>query len=65
MDPTACLREIVVGCHDINNRVQHGLDREEIVERLETLANWINKGGFLPQVERIDRDGFVIQHQTR
>lgn len=46
MDPTAALRRILEACLDD--------DRDEVLDAMQDLAGWIEKGGFLPQIERID-----------
>lgn len=53
MDPQACLFEILDALHDRRTHHPYALDSEEIVERLEALAGWIKKGGFLPTVIRL------------
>lgn len=46
MDPNTCLWEFL-------EAIECG-DKYTAVERLEDLARWIDSGGFLPQVKKID-----------
>jgi hypothetical protein len=46
MDPTAALQRFLDACLDD--------DRDEALEALDDLSGWIRRGGFLPQIERMD-----------
>jgi hypothetical protein len=46
MDPNAALQRFLDACLDN--------DRDEAEDALEALAGWIQGGGFLPQIERVD-----------
>ena len=48
MDPQTCLFELLEAIE--------GGDSEAAAEHCENLAEWINKGGFLPTVEPPNRD---------
>lgn len=43
MDPTACLTRALTAL-ELN-------DRDEAVEALRDLANWLERGGFMPHVD--------------
>jgi len=47
MDPNSCLWEILDMLRD-----QDDADRDQICLRLENLATWLTKGGFMPSVTR-------------
>lgn len=47
MDPNACLIRILEAMWDD--------DREEVICGLEDLAEWLDKGGFMPTVVREDK----------
>lgn len=48
MDPQANLNQILAELSSSDP------DRDRVVELLESLAGWIERGGFLPTVERIE-----------
>jgi len=53
MDPLACLASILdgIGSLQAGKEWNQGTgDREEIADRLRALADWIDRGGFLPAV---------------
>jgi len=45
MDPTACLKRFLDASAD--------QDRDEAMEALAELGDWLNMGGFLPQVTKL------------
>jgi hypothetical protein len=57
MDPTACLLELLELLSDDKRKDEN---RDEIVEHLESLQNWIGKGGFLPGICKTDNRVFQI-----
>lgn len=56
MDPTRCLKELL----DMLASKESD-EREGILEHLEDLAYWINRGGFYPKVSKYPA---TITHKT-
>lgn len=58
MDPQACLWEILDSLEDARRWIADDpAEREIITEKLRALADWIDRGGFLPNVMTEDRHG--------
>ncbi len=53
MDPAATLRLFLDACVE-QTTTNDTYPREEALEALDNLRDWINKGGFLPFVSEID-----------
>lgn len=51
MDPTQALIEILLGCRAIG-RTNDPAVREETADILFELAAWLERGGFVPDVDR-------------
>lgn len=47
MDPNACWAAIIAA---VSNPDREEVDRDELVQSLRDLADWIQKGGVLPNV---------------
>ena len=52
MDPNACLMRFLLACQ--------AEDRDEAVDALEDLGDWLHGGGFLPDVEQDDNNPRVF-----
>jgi predicted ArsR family transcriptional regulator len=53
MDPNQALRDALDGVIEYNNGLhEHG--RDECIEALENLLDWLKHEGFMPKVQRID-----------
>ena len=55
MDLNAALRELLELLADADEE-----SRDEILEKLQALAQWIERGGFLPRVSRQQDEFFAV-----
>jgi hypothetical protein len=59
MDPTQCLIDILGaldGCQgpdDADSQESKARNREEAIEGLLNLAEWLQKGGFAPKIQEV------------
>ncbi len=62
MDPQACLDEIVdlLNLNVKNGKFNSEDDRDQTVEHLKNLAEWLEKGGFPPDFEESLRKNSVF-----
>jgi hypothetical protein len=59
MDPDTCLFEILKSLSDHYNHKPSD-EPEDIADRMRDLADWIEKGGWLPKVQAGNGVGFMI-----
>lgn len=56
MDPTAALQNLLDAIADYANPLnvdEQLIGRDEIIDRLDSLKDWVRRGGFMPDLTRV------------